>query len=620
MAKRSLLIVLLLLLACQLPQAAAPPTPTSPPSTAPAPQATPQQTVPPFQTAEPPEVITLPEVEPWPDWSSISPQPPQIENQIRFTPSLDALVNPAALPALDDDQRRLLIEQEMLILSDQADEPAVLLNRQLEAGQPYWIGADQVIWRMQTIHTQALRTVEDDRVVPLLGQLLTTLAQTTAAQYSTAISDDDPLTAAAAQRNLAYLTITAYQLDAGFPIDPLVRDLVQSELDLMALAGEFQSPYSGRTVNYGAWQTQESALKRAQRWLTTVPLVDFAAVDPRLQGRQLQLLFEALDQDGETADRWRNLYQLHNYLEMGDDQTLQFWRRLQKAPTTDVDSFVLTIEQFNAPPFYLLPVPQDWRQAVFNQLIFNQVGLYTGPQTLEPYTRLETTVGEVRLRPRPLDLALVSGDVLAARLLAESGDAAYERFAAQAAAAQTQLVALPYDFAGWPRVGLSPILNQENEATARQLEIWRLAVVNQPDGWVQIAPPDEVILYLEPEPELYAHLAAVTAHLGQTLILYEMIDGPTAAALDQLSVELRYLAQLAGRELSGYALVEEDRAQLARWVGAPPAGSLPRPIRFFDGEPAGIINVQAAVPLLMMAPIDGQQVIVSGWTFLARLE
>lgn len=615
------LLSVLLLLACQLPQAAAPPpTPTTASAATPLPSSGSAA-----QPAGTPRPLSLRPVTPWPLWSPLPPaalnDSSPIEGRLIFDPSLVTIANPAALPALSDEQRRQLIQNGLLILADRPDEPAVLLDRQLRSGEPLWIGADHVVWRTQAIQNQIIRHVEVNQITPLLGRFLTVLAQATAGQHAASIAAEDHIGSEAARRNLAYLTLAARLLDPAFPIDPLVADLVQSELDLIALGGSFQSPYSGRTVDYQPWLTTSDPLDRSRRWLGTVPLVSWDAgiVDSTLEGRQSQLLLAALAQNREAADLWPRLYRLEQYLNGGQtDETV--WRQLQRLSPVDTDlaDFVKTIKTAGSPPLFLLPPPHSWQSFVFDQLTFNQVGLYSGSAP-PPATAADTAIGLVRLYPHPLDLAIVQGSVAARQQLDDGHHTTFERYDQQLAAVQ---LSFGDQLPGWERLSwaaVAPLLNND-QTNGRRLALWQQAALDRPDGWVQVFPPADPVIYIEPAPLLYSQLSAVTFHLRQTLARYGGIDPESAALLDQLAQELVDLAAVVRLQQSGRPLSPQDEQALQKWLGAPPAGSLPRPIRYYPSEPDAVFSIDAAVPLLALVPLNGRPTVVGGWTFVSELD
>jgi len=229
---------------------------------------------------------------------------------------------------------------------------------------------------------------------------------------------------------------------------------------------------------------------------------------------------------------------------------------------------------------------------VFQQLVYNQVGGYLG--TGEPFTMSPSSVGPIRGFPRGLDVPAVLGSERALEILVSEGDTEYDGYDEQLAKLQEEFAALPEEqwtknlYWNWLHT-LRPLLDEKGEGYPyfmqssawmdKDLHTWLgswtelrhdtiLYAKQSYTVFAESAPPEPEPArgYVEPQPEVYARLAALTAQmrsgLGSRGLLNEEM-GDKMARMEQLLLSLKVISE---KELRGEGLTEQEYA-LIRAIG-----------------------------------------------------
>jgi hypothetical protein len=245
--------------------------------------------------------------------------------------------------------------------------------------------------------------------------------------------------------------------------------------------------------------------------------------------------------------------------------------------------------------FRFLPERRLPDRFFLEQLIFNRVGLYESTAGVDadngrlvdesalPFTAVATAIGPVRAFARGLDLAALFGSQRALALLSEAGDTDYVGYQTQFAQLQQQ--APPRQDAGWTGslaggwlYSLQPLLQNRPSGpypylnspawTDRQLNSWygawlelRRRPARSNMAGSESAPTAGVasISYVEPEPLLYARLAALAAQLRRELAENGVAD-EEVVVLAQLEELLLSLTQVSDKEGRGEPLTAAETA------------------------------------------------------------
>jgi hypothetical protein len=221
---------------------------------------------------------------------------------------------------------------------------------------------------------------------------------------------------------------------------------------------------------------------------------------------------------------------------------------------------------------------------MMGKLVYPTVGKFTGRG--EPFTMVVSQVGKVRGFPRGVDVMAVLGSDRARGWLKELGDDQYARYDEKLAELTEQFAAV--DRAGWNRnmywswlYALQALLKEYDTGypTFMQTSAWRDKQLSAAlASWSQLrhdtilyakqshtmvatglpARPKMVEGYVEPVPEFYARLLALTRMTRRGLGEMEVLDEPAMARLDDLERIVQRLLTISRAELANEKLSDKD--------------------------------------------------------------
>ena len=582
---------------------------------------------------------------------------------------LNNIANPNDV-ALTAAQRTALAADGFVLAPAGTGAPASLPNlyrAAQAAGQPLFITAGWLLQTTHALHRQAVQQAEQDYLAADLQALSEALVAASEAQMSAA---GEEAVSMAARQNLAFFSVGASLLAPDFAPPEAVAGVVAEELALIRQAGAaFISPLRGELYDYAVYApagtgAAHTGYAQAMTWygqtlLPTSPAADVAA-DPatlRLAARQVLLLLAAL-RSTQNESRWERVYTPSAYFH-GQDGALSpaaagvaaqavygAWPAPDAlADEAQLDNFVVTLGGLaTRPGLRFMPWATRPDAHIFPELVFNRVGSYNGPADPLPFTALSTNIGPVRALPRGLDVAAVLGSRPALDYLQAAGDTAYEGYAAQVTALAAPFAAL--DEAGWTQdwpsgwlYGLQPLaapaepgrpsFMQTAAWTGQQLGSWfgGWALLRRPAGEEQPAAEPEgafagAVGYVEPQPLLYARLAAQTRQLATGLDSRGVLEKGMGERLNRLARLLDRLQAAAERELRGEAPTAEDLAaiaealpMLAQLAGPVPQDGLPFVADVYQNPQNGLW-LQAALGdawlIYVLVPLEGRLVLAAG--------
>lgn len=341
----------------------------------------------------------------------------------------------------------------------------------------------------------------------------------------------------------------------------------------------------------------------------------------RQETRQAMLMVMALhDAEGGGApalQTWERIYQpTVFFVEAADDLTVYDYTAAAQAIYGQVPSpsdladeaklsdLIAILETFQPPRILGGPmtdqeieelggVPMQFRfmgqrftpdSAIFQQLVYSDVGLYQG--TGAPFTLVPSDIGPIRGFPRGLDVAAVFGSERALAILAEEGDTDYDGYLEQSALLQAEFAALPAEqwnatlYWNWLYT-LQPLLESKGPGYPpfMQSDAWIDKDLNTWLGsWTElrhdtilytkqsytvgitgIAPePRKVYGYVEPQPAVYARLAALTRQILDGLDDRELLNDELRGKLMGMEDLLLTLKTISEKELRGESLSEVE--------------------------------------------------------------
>jgi hypothetical protein len=367
---------------------------------------------------------------------------------------------------------------------------------------------------------------------------------------------------------------------------------------------------------------------RAMMWYGRMPFTLHSLDENvvRQATRQALLIIQALNSSNNLS-RWERIYLPTTFfVGVADDLTVYDYQAVAQAvygglpgpvdlaDQAQLDSFIASARNLPRPQILSQPViseegvdavaaSQSFRfmgqrfipdSAIMQELVFNRVGLYTGDTagTL-PFTAVATNIGLIRGFPRGLDVAATLGSERALAILQAGGDTSYEGYDGQMATLRANFAGL--DEATWTQnlywgwlYSLQPLLVPPPEGAPvfmanqawqdRQLNSWfgswaelrhdtiLYAKQSFTEGAGAAPPTDEPRGYVEPQPAVYARLAALARQMNSGLSAWGLLDKETGEKLLRLENLLLSLQTISEKELRGEALTDNEY-DLIRYIG-----------------------------------------------------
>ena len=225
---------------------------------------------------------------------------------------------------------------------------------------------------------------------------------------------------------------------------------------------------------------------------------------------------------------------------------------------------------------------------MFQNLVSPAVGMYVGSD--EPFTMKMTQAGPARCFPRGLDVMAVLGSERACQILNDEGDTEYEGKDTSYDKQLNELKAQfnEFDVADWNRnlywswlYALKPLLEQFSDGypTFMQTQAWQDKELQTAlASWAELRhdtilyakqsytptcmgippQPEPVVGYVEPVPEFYARMLALTKMTREGLAQLNALNDDERNRLKSLEHILGRLIDISSKELENGKLDEED--------------------------------------------------------------
>jgi hypothetical protein len=538
---------------------------------------------------------------------------------------LDQVANPDLLTRLSDEQRALLQENGFVVVPSRVAQIYQIYKSAKERSIPIFVTTDALLHTYHILYDYTLRSAEIQHFVNDLKGLNTVMIEVAEEQYQAASGE----VREAARRNLAYFSVASVLLDPSTPIVSEVADDVNAELDLIAAHQGFaESPIFGYKEDYSQYvprghYTRNETFGRyfkAMMWYGRMmfrlkPGPSPEAIEAgRMETRQAILIVAALQNaqiGGESALAvWERIYEptvffvgktddlnIYDYAQLlkevyGDQLTLADLEDAAKLdefieqamtlrPPKIVSSYVTDREKpeevtkgfrFMGQRF----IPDSY---IFQQLVYDKVG----------------TQGDPRVFPKGLDVTAVLGSPKAYLILLNVYDEGrYAHYQQQMEKLRGEFGQLPPEqwvenlYWSW-LYALRPLLEIKGEGypSFMQNQGWVDKDLNTFLGsWTELRhdtilyakqsytmkatgimpQPEAVRGYVEPQPEVYARLAALAKQMRTGLEGRGLLDAEYRDKLERLESLLLSLKTMAEKELAGEALSGEEY-ELIRNIG-----------------------------------------------------
>jgi hypothetical protein len=222
---------------------------------------------------------------------------------------------------------------------------------------------------------------------------------------------------------------------------------------------------------------------------------------------------------------------------------------------------------------------------IFQQLVYDKVGTYEGRG--QPFTWKMTVAGPIRAMPRGLDVAAVLGSDRALSILESKADTQYDGYEEQMAKLREEFAGLPDEqwvenlYWNWLH-SLRPLLEERGQGypAFMQTVAWQDKDLHSFLGsWAELRhdtilyakqsytivaesappPPEELLTgYVEPRPEVYARLAALTRQMIDGLAGRGLLREEYRRNLEGMERLLLDLKSISEKELRGEPLTEDE--------------------------------------------------------------
>jgi hypothetical protein len=618
------LVLVMVQAACNsgLPSLASIATPTSAPST-PATQATPAAS--PTQVLPPPAGVYPP---PFATYSEAAVSLPQTFQGGGYSLPLNLnQVQGLDQVTLTEAQRALLVQNGFAVAAPvpgQYREFYQIYEQNRYETVPLFITTDSVYHVYHLIFDKMLRDLETGYFISDLKLLTTGMLAATTAQYQAlkTTSLGDP-----ALRNAAYFEVADRLLGLTDPAPAEADSMANAELALIN-AGSTQAfspiwdrpdlPQDMRLIeDYTQYiprghYTLSEDLKmyfKAMMWYGRLTFRQADDFETRRALLLVQALRSATVSGGASAvSLWENIYEPTvfivgksddlGYIEYGAlsdkifgtnpdpgkfaDPTLfaSFQQAAKTLPPPQINSMWVWIEQDKSlvtKGFRFMGQRFTLDEYVFGQVIWRNVGTMDKPRGL----------------PKGLDFFAAMGSNEAASLLNGMGENQYANFDSQSAKVKSQVAALGPD--SWTQnlywswlYSFQPLIAQKGSAYPpfMQTQAWaRKDLQTALGSWTELkhdtilyakqvmaemggGGPDQIPHgYVEPNPEAYARLLALTQMTEAGLQSRNLLSDLTKGNLENLISQLKFLQDISQRELSGGKITDDEYQQIMYWGG-----------------------------------------------------
>ena len=526
---------------------------------------------------------------------------------------LSRVTNADLLARLSPEELALLEQNGFVVVPSRIAQIYDVYKAAKERNIPIFVATDALLHTFHILYDYTLRTAEIEHFVQNLQGLNATMMEAALEQYQ----ETSGRTKEAALKNVAYFAVASTLLDPQTPVPPEVKGLVDQELALIEEhAGFALSPIFGYREDYSQYvprghYTRNETFRRyfkAMMWYGRLmfrlkPGQSEEAVEMgREETRQAILIALALQKDREALAAWERIYEptvffvgktddlnVYDYSQamrevygeglsfndLEDDARLDGFiaRAMTLRPPKIISSYVTDQEKpeevtkgfrFMGQRF----IPDSY---IFQQLVYDKVG----------------TMHEPRLFPKGLDVLAALGSERAYEILDQVyQETRYAHYEEQMAKVRDEFSRLPPEQwtenlywswlhtlrplleakgQGYPTFMLNPAWTEKQLFTAlgSWAELRHDTILYAKQSYTMKATgmmlqPEQVKGYVEPQPEVFARLAALTRQMRAGLGDRGLLNEEYQHKLDQMESLLLSLKAISEKELAGQALTEEE--------------------------------------------------------------
>ncbi len=422
----------------------------------------------------------------------------------------------------------------------------------------------------------------------------------------------------AAKTNMAFFSVAATLVGEDVQIPNEVKEIVTQELKLIQEANAVTlSPMDNRDEDYSQYKPRgyyegDEALESYFRTMMWYGRRNFAQKNETMD-RCALLMTLALQQT--SMENWEKIYSVTSFFAGASDDSgvYEYLPLIQQAYGEKITMAAL-IENEQAfdvyhkltgeldPPQINSVVFQDdegktdkTEEAKGYRFMGQRFTLDAAVFTQLCYSKVkENPQGDKRMLPDSLDIPAAMGSDMALELLKENGNFEYQGYPENMEQVKAQISNAPDTlwqaslYGEWLYT-LSPLLKQKekgypsfmqsNEWTKKNLEAYLSSftelkhdtILYSKQFMAEMGGGDEVIDdrgYVEPEPEVFARLSALTQNMADGLKSYDMIRSADQENLERLSQLSDRLKEISLKELTGEEITEDDYELIRSYGGS----------------------------------------------------
>jgi hypothetical protein len=586
-------------------------------------------------------------------------------------------------------QRELLTSNGFVVAPAEYSEFFHLYEEARYAEVPVFITTDSVYHVYHLLFDKVLRTLEEELFYGDLEKLTAGMLWAAESQYETL---EGTSLEGAALRSLAFFAVAQQLMQPDSPVPQVVEQHVDEELALIdAHEGFMTSPILGYPEDYSQYVPRGHYSKNELRQRYFKTMMWYGRINFRLKERDetlsALLIAQALantEIEGEPASTiWERIYEPTSFLVgVSDDLDIydyhplieEVYGSLGNDPTIfadegKLDLFIDAAKELPPPQINSMWVwiwedrdeaTQGFRfmgqrfvidAYIFQQMIFRNVG----------------TLDDPRMLPKGLDIFSAMGSQEAYSILQEMDETHYLNFDEQMSKVQSEIAALQTD--SWTQnlywawlYSFQPLIEVKGEsypafmrhqawvrkdlhtALGSWTELKHDTILYAKQAYAELGgvfEEPEVKGYVEPNPEAFARLAALTTMTIEGLEARGLLDGSevmweTKSNLQRLELLLSQLSAIAEKQLTGTPLTQEEQDVILYYGGllenltiAAADQDEAEGRAFLEDEEAAVVADVATDPMgyvleegvgrifeiYVVAEIEGQLVLTKGGVF-----
>ncbi|AGL03447.1 DUF3160 domain-containing protein [Desulfoscipio gibsoniae] len=534
----------------------------------------------------------------------------------KVDPELDNVTNKEMFQ-LSPEAKQLLVENGFVVVPNQYNrEFFMLYETNLYEPVPSFITTDSMLHNYHLFFSHLLRVIEKGKLAPELKELTAAMLTASQKQYAALKGSDWEN---AARRNIGFFAVAEKLLDPQMPVPYQVEQVVEEELRLIENASGIQnSPlmnmgqdlkgtdtlqedYS-QYIPRGHYTTDEmlQSYFKAMMWYGRMTF----RIKSEDETKSAVLITSALG-ESDFEQKWDKIYQPTSFfVGKADDLSYPQYRELlDKTYGTGIrlkdlasgsdqwTAFMEAAAELEPPVINSIPIFDEELQpdregaikgfrfmgqrftldaAVFQRLVYRNVK--------------ENSQGERRMLPKGLDIPAAMGSGEAYSILEAEGETDYAGYPANMNKLQQYIAGLDKEiwtqnlYWGWLYT-LEPLLQERGKGypSFMQSQAWTRKDLNSfLASWTELK--HDTILYakqiyaemgggmagvddrgyVEPNPHLYARLAALVNMTREGLASRDLLDQTDRDSLDRLEQLALSLKTISEKELSDIPLTDEE--------------------------------------------------------------